>query len=251
MILAIDELRKMGEVKVTEWVRGGQIAWMQNVQRASESAHGKSPPNLSKEWWRAFIRQCSAAGYISRTIKPVTYGQVVQGSYASLQPTEKGRNAVSLKQSVLLPQIDKANVRTEHASQNSSQQQQNENCRKRVGKGKHMLPILKELLVKEENWRNLKEDNKEQYQYPGWHNSRLSNVLYYTSDVTKLPHYSDSDPHFLWSDIQLGKSSTSKNKLDMDIGDKPEKLCYWMSQCKGVKKCQECDHVVPSSSRKK
>ena len=100
----------MGEVKVTEWVRGGQIAWMQNVQRASESAHGKSPPNLSKEWWQAFISQCSAAGYISRTIKPVTYGQVVQGSYASLQPTEKGRNAVSLKQSVLLPQIDKANV---------------------------------------------------------------------------------------------------------------------------------------------
>ena len=49
MILAIDELRKIGEIKVTEWVRGGQIAWMQNVQRASESAHGKSPPNLSEE----------------------------------------------------------------------------------------------------------------------------------------------------------------------------------------------------------
>lgn len=96
----------MGEVKVTEWVRGGQIAWMQNIQRASESAHGKNPPNLSKEWWRAARNggeQCSAAGYISHTIKPVTYGQVVQGSYASLQPTEKGRNAVSLKQSVLLP----------------------------------------------------------------------------------------------------------------------------------------------------
>ena len=31
----------MGEVKVTEWVRGGQIAWMQNIQRASESTHGK------------------------------------------------------------------------------------------------------------------------------------------------------------------------------------------------------------------
>ena len=75
-------------------------------------------------------------------------------------------------------------------------------------------------------------------------------TLYYTSDVTKLPHYSESDPHFLWSDIQLSKSSTSKNKPDINIGDKPEKLCYWMSQCKGVKKCQECDHVAPSSSRK-
>ena len=31
LILATDELCKMGEVKVTECVRGGQIAWMQNV----------------------------------------------------------------------------------------------------------------------------------------------------------------------------------------------------------------------------
>ena len=46
LILAIDELCKTGEVKVTEWVRGGQIAWMQNIQRASESAYGRSPLNI-------------------------------------------------------------------------------------------------------------------------------------------------------------------------------------------------------------
>ena len=45
----------MSEVKVTEWVRGGQIAWMQNIQRASESTHGKSPPNLSKQCMVASI----------------------------------------------------------------------------------------------------------------------------------------------------------------------------------------------------
>ena len=67
---------------------------------------------------------------------------------------------MSLKQSVLLPQIDETNVRTKPASQNGTQRQK-EHCRNRVGKGKHMLPILKELLVKEENWRNLTEDNKE------------------------------------------------------------------------------------------
>ena len=39
LIQAIDELGKMGEVKVTEWVRGGQIAWMENIQKGNESAH--------------------------------------------------------------------------------------------------------------------------------------------------------------------------------------------------------------------
>ena len=45
LIQAIDELGKMGEVKVTEWVQGGQIAWMESIQKRNESAHGKSPPN--------------------------------------------------------------------------------------------------------------------------------------------------------------------------------------------------------------
>ena len=47
LIQAIDELGKMGEVKVTEWIRGGQTAWMKNIQKGNDSAHGKSPPNLS------------------------------------------------------------------------------------------------------------------------------------------------------------------------------------------------------------
>ena len=29
-------------------------------------------------------------------------------------------------------------------------------------------------------------------QYPGYHSSNHSNVLYYTPDVTQLPHYSES-----------------------------------------------------------
>ena len=73
LIKAIDELPKMGEVKITEWIRGGQVAWMKNVAKHEVSAYSSSPPGLSKEWWRGFIRQCSSAGYISRMIKPATY----------------------------------------------------------------------------------------------------------------------------------------------------------------------------------
>ena len=89
-----------------------------------------------------------------------------------------------------------------------------------------MVPILKELLRNQENWRNLTEENKEQYQYPGWHDSCLGNTLYYAPNITKLPLYSEPDPHSIWSDIQLSKASTSKNKLDVNIGGKTEKMYY-------------------------
>ena len=71
LIKAIDELGKMGEVKVTEWIRGGQTAWMKNIPRSKATAYGASPTGLSKEWWRRFICQCSAAGYIMQLISYV------------------------------------------------------------------------------------------------------------------------------------------------------------------------------------
>ena len=121
---------------------------------------------------------------------------------------------------------------------------------KRIGKGKHTLPFLKELLTKKENWRNLTAENKEQYQYPRWHTSHSSNVLYYTPDITTLPHYNESNQHFMWCDIQLSKKSTSKSTMYLTIGGRREKLCYWMAQCRGVKMCQECDHVLLTVCRK-
>ena len=39
-------------------------------------------------------------------IKPATYGQTVQGSYASLQPTEEGRSTILSGQPILLPNMD-------------------------------------------------------------------------------------------------------------------------------------------------
>ena len=72
------------------------------------SAYGKSPCGLSKEWWRCFIRQCSAAGHIICLVKPATFGATtsIQGAYAQLEPTSKGRNAVSTEEPVLLPQLN-------------------------------------------------------------------------------------------------------------------------------------------------
>ena len=239
LVQAIDELKNVGEVKITEWIRGGNVAWMQNVTQSNPSAYGKSPIGLWKEWWRSFIRQCSAAGYILRLVKPVTFGAAssVQGAYAQLEPTSKGRSAVSGKQPTLLPEINevgKSVSKTNDAPKIVT---------KRIGKGKHLLPVLKGLLSANENWIPL--ETKEMYQYPGLHKSLTGNVLHYTENVEALPHF--SDPHFLWSDIQLSKTSTTKGKLTMEIDSKAEYLNYWLSHCNGVKKCQECDHVLSKS----
>ena len=92
LVQAIDELKNLGEVKITEWIRGSNVAWMQSIVKSNPSAHGKSPHGLSKEWWRYFIRQCSAVGYIVRLVKPATFGTAtsIQGAYAQLEPTLKG-----------------------------------------------------------------------------------------------------------------------------------------------------------------
>ena len=179
LIQAIDKLKNLGEVKITEWIRGGNVAWMQNIVKLNPSAYGKSPHGLSKEWWRCFICQCSAAGHIVRLIKPATFGAStsIQGAYAQLEATPKGRNLVKDGETVLLPQLNVFGEKINNAQV------------RRVGKGKHVLPILKNLLCSTENWVPL--DTKKRYQYPGWHSSSVGNVLYYTDNVKSMPHYND------------------------------------------------------------
>ena len=96
-----------------------------------------------------------------------------------------------------------------------------------------MRPILKNLLCDIKNWAPL--DTKEKYQYPGWHGSTVGNVLYYTDNVKSLPQY--SEPHFLWSDIQLimSKSSTTKNRFTVNINSTEEYLQYSFG-CRTVRK---------------
>ena len=186
----------MGEVKVTEWIRSGQTAWMKNIPRTKATAYGASPTGLSKEWWRRLIHQCSAAGYMLRLIRPLTYTQSINGSYASLKPTEKGRDAISTEQLVLLPEVldmrNKLSKEMETKDYSPTASTDVPSIRVRCGKGRYMLPVLKDLFAEKENLIEVTFCNIEHYQYPEYHSSNHSNVLYYTSDVTQLPHYSES-----------------------------------------------------------
>jgi len=114
LIQAVDELKNMGEVKVTEWIRGGEIAWMQKVTKSDPSAYKKSPPSLSKEWWRMFIRHVSAAGFILRSVKPAAFGASIQSAYVLLEPTSKGHDAIAKRQSCTASRMRSSTVTNYH-----------------------------------------------------------------------------------------------------------------------------------------
>lgn len=95
IVSAIDELGDKGEIKVTEWIRGGELAWMEEIEVNSHSVYyyGKGS-SLNKEWWRIFIRQAAAAGYINRIIKTASFG-TSNRAYAQLNVTEKTRDLIA------------------------------------------------------------------------------------------------------------------------------------------------------------
>lgn len=118
-----------------------------------------------------FIRQCAAAGYITRNVNPATFG-TVQGSYASLKVMDKGRTSTTGDSQVFLPVLNVL-VLKECASSSHCSSPTGKQGRKRIGKGRHMLLILKKLIEDKENWQDLSKSHKECYQYPGLHDSPL------------------------------------------------------------------------------
>ena len=171
LIDAIKELGNRGEVKIAEWIRGGQLTWMKDIQidRNVTSAYGKSPKGLSKAWWRNFIRQAAAAGYITHTIKIAKFGNS-NGVYASLSPSDAGIKAVDECTPVLLPSFSVKNSHDSSLSPICANQHRGDDdvpntTRKRRGKGCHLLPLVKKLLESKENWKELTD--KENYQFLG------------------------------------------------------------------------------------
>ena len=52
MVNAFDEIGTKGEKKLAQYIRGSKEAWIKKLPNLSSSvAYGKSPPNLSLEWW--------------------------------------------------------------------------------------------------------------------------------------------------------------------------------------------------------
>ena len=110
-----------------------------------------------------------------------------------------------------------------------------------------MLSIVKVLLESDANWKEIMD--KANYHFLGVFSEPSSNFVWYTKDVTQLPHYTSEDPDSLWSDIQFSKRSSTKQIVEFNIGGNNNERCFFhRAQCMGVKKWSECEHVVPNSA---
>ena len=142
---------------------------LQKVTKSDPSAYNRSPPNLPKEWWRMFICQVSAVSFILWSVKSTAFGASIQGAYALLEPTSKGCDAIANDGLILLPECANLQslITTARAKTNSKHH---------IGKGMHMLPILKRLIDDDKNWLKLTPRNKERYLFPGWHDGNVGNA---------------------------------------------------------------------------
>ena len=108
--------------------------------------------------------------------------------------------------------------------------------KKRVGHGSNPwpLPVVRMLMKCHDNWREI--ITKEQYQFPGVSVNGQSSMLLYSKDVSKLPQYVVSKPHFLWDDIQLSKGKLNPDRMvTMNINGIDEEVFYRMAPCNEVK----------------
>jgi len=115
----------------------------------------------------------------------------------------------------------------------------------RIGKGTPPLKIIRQMMAEKENWKML--TNKSEYQYPGVYASAQRQCVYAVNDYKTLEQSAESDPHFIWNDIQLSKGKLNKDRLlEMDIGGKKESVHYRSAPCGGVKVCSEplCNYVA-------
>ena len=88
----------------------------------------------------------------------------------------------------------------------------NKSTSTRESKGAQALPVIRSLLSDHQNWFDI--DTPEDYQ--------LSQRVAHCKDVTTLPFYNESNQHFLFEDIQLGKgTSCGVRQITVSIDGKP------------------------------
>ena len=202
--------------------------------------------NLSSERWRVFIRQAWLKGFLNRQLV-VGSGHNMMNDIVFASYTVADEGIALLKnveiQEVLLPAVDKKLVQTTDTDSTPSSSQKVTHQRK--GKGSHALSIAQELLSDKSNWFEIK--SSDDYNFLGVFTTPFPQRLGYCEDISKLPNYEVSDPHFLYSDIQIGKGKARPKRLiQMNIDGKSENVYYRFAPCGGVKRCavEGCLYVV-------
>lgn len=107
-------------------------------------------------------------------------------------------------ETVMLPALENKN-HSEEESNNSS------TSHVRKGKGSHAFTVIKRLISDKENWFPITDSDG--YNFPGVFDFPYPQRLGFCEDISKLPNYEKADPHFIFSDIQLGKGRHDQNVL--------------------------------------
>ena len=254
LVSAIDELGTKGEKKLAQFLCGNNLAWIKelpNFDPNSSKAYGKSPPNLSLEWWRLFARQCSGAGFLERKVDCGTFQGRQAGVFSSFEVSPKGREMIAGNDDVLLPPLDVSATLTPLYSCHAVKKLADVK-KKRTGRGSNPLSIVRDLMTNKENWQNI--TSKEQYQYPGVLTHASLNTILYSSDISQLPQYIEEKPHFLWEDVQLSKGKLNPDRcITLNVNGKDEPVFYRIAPCNGIKQCSapDCQHVQTHNSKKK
>ena len=229
VINALDQLGSRGEVKIAEWIGGSKLAWTNEFDK-SVMSYGNHC-GRAVEFWRNFLRQCYVNGLVQMELQSLIKRNGHYSVYGVYFPTDKGQQSVQKGEDVFLPEI--LNENKPFTSNDKTPCTRTEEKRKRVGKGSHILPIIKGCLQESENWKKI--DSKEDYHFLGIQKPPCNNcnVLFYTPDCTKLEQTADNS-HFMWHDIQLSKGPLNKDrKIEVEINGKMEKLTYRTAPCNG------------------
>ena len=248
LIDALNHVGCKGEVKVAEWIRGSKLSWTDAFDKKAMSYGNHCGKSI--DFWRGFIRQCSTAQLISLELRSIIKSNGHYSVHAMYFPSEKGSDAICNEEQVTLPCIHGSSSLTvvpRNGMTSASVASEKQPAKwKRIGKGSHLLPVIRKCFLEPENWKNI--NSKQDYQYLGLYTHPCEQNLYFIPDITQLDQCSSDNLHFLWNDLQFSKGQLNKDRLiEVDIGGKKEGVYYRSAPCLGVKIClvNGCIHVSP------
>ena len=207
----------------------------------------------SIEAWRTLIRQAWLGGFLVRSISVGCGRNMISTiAYTTYSATDAGNRLLFDEENhneVLFPGTKKVKETTTKGL--LSQRTKRNGVRE--GKGSHALQIAQDLVSNKENWFPI--NSSDDYNFPGIFNYPFPQRMGFCEDISNLPNYEVTDPHFIFADIQMGKGKARPKRLvQMDINGIRESVYYRLVPCGGVKRCgkhmEGCTYVAPTSATK-
>ena len=112
--------------------------------------------------------------------------------YNSFCISESGCTFIDKPHPISLPQVKKRDAPTRDNDANSQRAT-------RQGKGYHALPTIRHLMCSSERWYEITND--EDYYFPGVFDAPHPQRMGFCPDITQLPKYDTTNPHFIYADI--------------------------------------------------